>query len=83
MWCENGRLCGELRSRTEFPYSYELVEEDHHFRKEGDSYYRVSKIYRQVTEKATGNIIAKELIWDNHSLVMFDPELIPGELLRD
>ncbi|MDD6312127.1 MAG: VanW family protein [Firmicutes bacterium] len=83
VWCENGRLCGELRSRTEFPYSYELVEEDHHFRKEGDSYYRVSKIYRQVTEKATGNIIAKELIWDNHSLVMFDPELIPGELLRE
>lgn len=82
VWCENGKLYGELRSENEFPYSYELLEEDHHFQKEGDKYYRVSKIYRQVTEKATGNIVDKELIWDNHSLVMFDYDLIPKDLLR-
>lgn len=82
VWCENGKLYGELRSENEFPYSYELVEEGHHFKKEGDNYYRVSKIYRKITEKATGNIIDKELIWDNHSLVMFDHDLIPKELLK-
>lgn len=82
VWCEDGKLYGELRSENEFPYCYELVEEDHHFQKEGEKYYRVSKIYRQVTEKATGNIIEKELIWDNHSLVMFDYDLIPKDLLR-
>lgn len=81
VWCEDGKLCGELRSENEFPYSYELIEEDHHFQKEGDKYYRVSKIYREVREKLTGNIVAKELIWDNHSVVMFDPNLIPKELL--
>lgn len=82
VWCEDGKLYGELRSENEFPYSYELVEEGHHFQKEGEKYYRVSKIYRQITDKATGNIIDKELIWDNHSLVMFDYDLIPKELLR-
>ncbi len=82
LWCEKGKLYGELRSEKEFPYSYELVEEDHHFQKEGDKYYRVSKIYRQVTDKKTGNILDKELIWDNHSLVMFDYDLIPKDLLR-
>ena len=82
LWCEKGKLYGELRSEKEFPYSYELVEEDHHFQKEGDKYYRVSKIYRQVTDKKTGNIVDKELIWDNHSLVMFDYDLIPKDLLR-
>lgn len=82
VWCEKGKLYGELRSEKEIPYSYELVEEDHHFKKEGDKYYRVSKIYRQVTEKVTGNIVDKELIWDNHSLVMFDYDLIPKDLLR-
>lgn len=82
LWCEDGKLWGELRSENEFPYSYALVEEDHHFVQEGEQYYRVSKIYRQVTDKATGEVIAKELIWDNHSLVMFDHSLIPEELLR-
>jgi len=82
VWCEDGKLYGELRSEREFPYTYQLIEEDHHFQKEGDKYYRVSKIYRQVIEKTTGNIIEKELIWDNHSLVMFDYDLIPKDLLR-
>lgn len=82
VWCEDGKLYGELRSEHEFPYSYELIEEDHHFQKEEDKYYRVSKIYRQVIQKATGNIIDRELIWDNHSLVMFDYSLIPKELIK-
>lgn len=82
VWCENEKLYGELRSQKEFPYKYEIVEEDHHFKKEGDKYYRISKIYRNTIEKDTGNIINKELIWDNHSLVMFDYYLIPKELIR-
>lgn len=82
VWCEDGKLCGELRSEKEFPYKYEIVEEDHHFQKEEDKYYRVSKIYRNTIEKATGDIIDKELVWDNHSLVMFDYDLIPKELIR-
>ncbi len=80
--CESENLCGEVRSESEYPWRYELVEEDHHFRKEKDSYYRISKIYRNTIEKATGKILKKELILDNHSKVMYDPGLIPKELIR-
>lgn len=82
LWCDEEKLYGELRNEQEFPYDYDLIEENHHFKKEDDKYYRVSKIYRNTIEKATGNIINKELIWDNHSLVMFDYNLIPKEELK-
>ena len=82
LWCDDEKLYGELRSEKDFPWRYELVEEDHHFEKEDDQYYRVSKIYRNTIEKATEEIIGKELIWDNHSLVMFDPSLIPDEMIK-
>lgn len=82
LWCEDGKLFGELRSEKSFPYAYELVEENHHFEKEDDTYYRVSKIYRNTIDKKTEDVINKELIWDNHSKVMFDPDLIPKEELK-
>ena len=79
LWCDDKVSYGELRSEKEFPCRYDLVEENHHFEKEDDRYYRVSKIYKNTIEKATDKIIDKELIWDNHSLVMFDYSLIPQE----
>ena len=82
LWCDDEKLYGELRSEKEFPCRYELVEENHHFEKEEDKYYRVSKIYRNTIDKATENILNKELIWDNHSLVMFDYNLIPKEQIK-
>lgn len=82
LWCDDEKLYGELRSEQEFPYKYELIEENHHFEKENDKYYRISKIYRNIIQKETGNIRNKELIWDNHSLVMFDYHLIPKEQIK-
>ena len=82
LWCDDEKLYGELRSEKEFPCRYELVEENHHFKKEDDKYYRVSKIYRNTIKKESGDIIDKELIWDNHSLVMFDYDLIPKEQIK-
>ncbi len=82
LWCDDEKLYGELRSEQEFPYIYELIEENHHFEKENDKYYRISKIYRNIIQKETGNIRNKELIWDNHSLVMFDYHLIPKEQIK-
>lgn len=83
LWFDDEKLYGELRSEQAFPYSYDLTEENHHFEKENDKYYRVSKIYKNTIERASGNIIKKELIWDNHSLVMFDYNLIPKEELKE
>ncbi len=82
VWTEDGYLNGELRSVEEIPYRYKLVEEDHHFKKEDGKFYRNSKVYRIVTEKASGEQIIKELILDNHSLVMYDYSLIPEEQIR-
>lgn len=81
-WCEGEVLHTQLRSQGAIHYRYELVEEGHHFRKEGEKYYRVSKIYRQSWDKVTGKMLEKKLILDNHSEVMFDPALIPQELIR-
>ena len=82
-WIEDGELCGELRSERPFPYRYRLAEENHHFRREGDQYYRISQVYRFVIDRETGEELKKELILDNHSRVMYDPELIPKEQIRN
>ena len=81
-WCDEEKLYGELRSEQEFPWTYKLVEENHHFRKEGEKFFRISKIYREIAERATGQLLDRELILDNHSEVMFDYDLIPRDQIR-
>ena len=82
LWCDEEKLYGELRSEKDFPYKYKLVEENHHFIEENEKMYRNSKIYRVTIDKRNDSTINKELIWDNHSLVMFDYDLIPKELIK-
>ena len=83
VWVEGETLKAELRSEREFPRRYEITEEGHHFHKEDDGkYYRISKIYRESYDKKSGKLLKKELIWDNHSMVMFDPALIPEEQIE-
>ena len=76
-------LHAELRSEREFPWRYELVEEDHHFRKEKEKYYRISRIYKVTIDKESGEILKKELVLDNHSEVMYDYDLIPKDMIRE
>ena len=76
-------LHAQLRSEKPYPYTYNLVEEEHHFKKEGDKFYRNSKIYREVFNAESGEQTGKELILNNHSEVMFDYSLIPEELIRN
>lgn len=82
VWCEDGKLHGELRSKEEFPWTYKLVEENHCFKKEGEKYYRNSKIYRETSDRLTGSVIEKKLVLDNHSEVMYDYDLIPKEQIK-
>lgn len=82
VWVEDGYLCGELRSSAPCNNRYKIYEEDHHFRKEGDDYYRISKVYRSIISKNGGSEI-KELILDNHSKVLYDHSLIPEEQIRN
>ena len=83
VWIENEELCGELRSEQPYPYRYKLIEENHHFRKEGEKYFRISQVYRITIDKNTNKEIDKELILDNHSEVLYDYSLIPKEEIRD
>jgi len=83
-WCDKESLHIELRSVREFPETYRITEEGHHFRKEEDGkFYRVSKIYKNAYDRETGELTSKELVLDNHSEVMFDPALIPPELIHE
>lgn len=82
-WCKGDFLYTELRTTKQFPYIYKIVEEGHHFHQEANGkFYRISKIYRETIERETGKTIGKELIWDNHSEVMFPHSLIPQEQIR-
>ncbi len=82
-WCEGDNLFVELRTTEPFPVTFRIVEEEHHFHQESNGkFYRVSKIYRETLDRATEEVKTKELIWDNHSEVMFDYSLIPKELIR-
>ena len=82
LWVKDKYLYGELKSVKDFPWEYKITEENHHFQKEGEDYYRVSKIYQNQFDKTNGELIEKKLIWDNHSKVMYDHNLIPKELIK-
>ena len=82
-WCDGDILRTELRTTKEFPFSYRIVEENHHFHLEDNGkFYRKSKIYREVIERATGEVVKRELKWNNRSEVMFDYSLIPSEHIK-
>ena len=80
---QNGQMHAALRSLRPIPYTYAITEEDHHFAKEGDAYYRISKIYRETTDPQSGIVVEKKLIRDNHSEVMFDLSELDPALVRE
>ena len=82
-WCQDDYLYAELRSEHEFPWRYQLVEEGHRFRKEGNKYYRVSRIYKETLDRESGEVLFRDLVLDNHSEVMYDYRLIPEELISE
>ena len=82
VWCENGELKAELRSTVPVEHRYQLIEENHCFVKRGSSYYRHSEIYQQIICLKTDKVLAQKLIWKNRSKVMYDPCLIPKELIK-
>ncbi len=65
-------LCGELRCEKSLSLSYHIYTEDEYFSRENNIVYRNGKIYRNIIDKKTGNIIKKELIKENHAKVMYD-----------
>ena len=81
--CHDDAMTAELRTTAAFPHAYRIVEEDHHFTRADDGhYYRISRIFRETLDRVTGAVLARELKWNNRSRVMFDPSLLPPELIR-
>ena len=83
LWVDSENLNGEILSETPFKHRYRIEEEDHHFKKEGDDYFRNSKIYKKVIDTSTKQVVEKKLILTNHAKVMYDPSLIPEEQIRN
>ncbi len=83
VWIEDGYLCGELRTTQPYPNRYKLVEENDHFRREGEDYYRISQVYKITLSRESGEEIARELVLDNHSRVMYDHSLIPEDKIKN
>ncbi len=84
IWLDETFLYGEIRSTVDLKYKYKIVEEDNYYAKEDDGkFYRNSKVYRVITDKATKQEIKKELILNNHSQVMYDYDLIPKDEIRE
>jgi len=83
LWIANGELCGELRSNEPFLHRYKLVEENNHFKKVGDDYYRISQIYKITIDKSNNQELSKDLILDNYSKVMYNHNLIPESQIRE
>ena len=82
LWLDDTMLYGEIRSTVELDKKYKIVEEDNHYKEEDGIFYRNSKVYREVIDKETKEILTKELILDNHSKVMYDYSLIPQDEIR-
>ncbi len=82
IWLDETDLCGELHSQRPFPNRYRIEEEEHGFVKEGEDYYRVSKVYQRTIDGETGETVALELILQNHSRVLYDHSLIPPEQIK-
>ena len=84
VWLDDTYLYGEIRSDVELSEKYRLVEEDNHFAMEDDGkFYRNSKVYRMTYDKATKELKNRELILNNHSLVLYDYSLIPEDQIRN
>ena len=82
-WCDGDFLHTELRTTKEFPFGFRIVEEDHHFHQEDNGkFYRKSRIYREIIDKSTGDVVKRELKWNNRSEVMYDYSLIPSDQIK-
>lgn len=67
-------LSGRWVSGTKPVHSYRIVERDHCFRLESwGGYTRNNRLYRQVFDSASGELLAEALVTENRALMMYSP----------
>ncbi len=79
LWLSEKSLEGELRVDKELDHSYHVFEKEHQFLKIGDTFYRKNEIWREKIDKATGNIVEKELVTKNFAQVKYIPDQLQDE----
>ena len=75
-------LCGELRVNRSQPSAYHIIEEDAHFVRQGEDYYRRNRIFQRVVDKTTGNEQRRTLLKESNAKVLYDAEFINPDSLR-
>lgn len=74
-WLDAKCINGDLRTDIEIPYKYHVFEQNHHFVKVGERYYRRNELWREKYLKiGSGNIIETEFIQKSNSLVKYVPD---------
>ena len=71
---DDKNLKGHLVSNEMIEHNYKIFEKDHHFIKEGNTYFRHNEIWRKVLTRVVGKHIRDEHIKTNHVRVMYEPE---------
>jgi len=75
-------LCGELRASAPLPHTYHIREEDAHFIKISDHFYRRNTIIRKKIDKQTGNDVTTEIVKRSNAKVLYDAQFINPDKIR-
>lgn len=71
VWLNDTHLCGELRAESMPPFSYQVIEKDHHFQQDGEVHYRCNSLWQRQVDRTTGETIDERLLMRNRSRVMY------------
>ena len=83
VWLDDTHLNGELRTDKPFPQRYRLEEEGHHYAYQEGKLYRTSRVYRLVYDRQRREQTARELLFINHSEVLYSYDLVnPAEIIN-
>ena len=80
LWLDETHLNGAFRAKEALKVNYEVIERNHEFRGENwGGYSRHNQIFRQLINKDDKQLIAEELVTENHALLMYQPFLPESE----
>jgi vancomycin resistance protein VanW len=81
-WLTDRELRGAILASRPLPFAYHVVEVGHHFEAAPDGVVRCNEVWRRRVDRATGRLVAEELLMRNRSRVGYpvDPALVepPG-----
>ena len=74
-------LCGELHATETLPHTFHIHAENEYFSREQGVVYRNGQVYRDIIDRATGQVLDSQLIRTNHARVMYEcpPDLVIQE----